>query len=745
MRTRPLARLSTSRKHVKFSERKPANSADHRSGRFHALLAIISLVGIILIGCTAPAPTDTPAPTARPILPETSGGYPPRPTSTPYSEETSAGDSVYVNADYGLRVPHPDSWITIPPDQGSDVLQYFVGSGGSINSGIFTSPSGSDTVEDVGSAIRDGMLSGLKDLSVVSDKVDRMADGRQAWITIATGKRDDGSELKIQLTTALYRGRAYTLFVFGEPQDFDDNAADIAPFAVGWALESPRLYGLPRDQMLVLAGGESTNPREYDPATMHGSGDKLAFSGLVSFDPHLKLVPELANTWEVSDDGTVYTFHLRPDARFHNGKPVTAADVIYSWERAADPQTASETVLTYLGDIVGVKEKRAGQAETIAGLKAINDHTLQVTIDSPKSYFLQKLTYPTAFVLDRDNVESGPAWYRVPNGTGPYHLARWDSFKSILYERNDDYYLEPAKIPYIVVQLYSGSSLRLYESGDIDITGVGGSSLPRFQDPDEPMHKELLSGASMCTGMIIFDNRQAPFDDPKVRQAFSLAFDRDKYIDIIAQRNARPAFGPLPPGMPGFNTSLQGLSYDPERARQLLAESKYGSADRLPPIVFTTGGHGSDAGGVPAALAQMWHNTLGITLTIENVEPDKYSDLIDAGEHGQVFTSGWCADYPDPENFVDTLFHTGSQQNDSNYSNPQVDALVEQARVERDVTQRLQLYQQAEQLIVDDAPVIFTSHGLSHALIKPYVKGYVLTPIDVPLERHLSIDASEMK
>jgi oligopeptide transport system substrate-binding protein len=247
---------------------------------------------------------------------------------------------------------------------------------------------------------------------------------------------------------------------------------------------------------LVLAGGESTNPREYDPATTHGSGDKLAFSGLVAFDPQLSLVPDLALGWDISPDGQTYTLHLRPDARFHNGKPVTAHDVVYSWERAANPVTNSDTVLTYLGDIVGVPEVRNGQANHISGLQVIDDHTLQVIIDAPQPYFLLKLTSPTAFVLDRANVESGPDWYRSPNGTGPYRLARWESFKWLLYERNDDYHLEPPQIPDVIFQLYSGSPLRLYESGEIDVTGVGGNNLSRFTDPDEPMSQELLNGAS---------------------------------------------------------------------------------------------------------------------------------------------------------------------------------------------------------------------------------------------------------
>jgi len=229
---------------------------------------------------------------------------------------------------------------------------------------------------------------------------------------------------------------------------------------------------IPLDQALVLAGGESTNPRDYDPATTYSSGDKLLFSGLVSFDPNLNLTPDLAESWDVSADGTVYTFHLRANAKFHNGRAVTAQDVVYSWERAASPALGSDTVLTYLGDIVGVREMVAGEASNITGLSAINDHTLQVTIDAPKPYFLLKLTYPTAFIVDKENVESGEEWYRTPNGTGPFKLREWKRFEVMVYEANADFYLGAPSIPYVVFQLYSGDSQRLYETGEVDITGV---------------------------------------------------------------------------------------------------------------------------------------------------------------------------------------------------------------------------------------------------------------------------------
>jgi oligopeptide transport system substrate-binding protein len=413
--------------------------------------------------------------------------------------------------------------------------------------------------------------------------------------------------------------------------------------------------------------------------------------------------------------------------------------VIYSWERAAAPSTQSDTVLTYLGDILGVAAMHAGKAQHISGLKAIDDHTLQVAIDAAKPYFLYKLTLPVAFVLDQKNVASGANWYRTPNGTGPYKLTRWDSFKLMVYTANPDYFLGAPPIPQIVVQLFSGVGINLYESGEIDMTGVSSSDVSRVLDPADPLHPDLRSGVSLCTNYVVFDVTKPPFDDVKVRQAFTMAFDRQKFIDVVDNGTSIPAAGLYPPALPGYNLNLQGLPFDPKQARQLLAQSKYGSAQALPPIVYTAEGFGNSASPDVAAMAQMWEQNLGVKITIDNLEPDKYLDLLYAGQHGQLFSSNWCADYPDPENFADVLFHSGAQQNIGNYTSPALDAILDQARTEQDVKKRLQLYQQAEQIIVQDAPALFISHDISYVLVKPYVKGYVLTPIGIPLERYLSL------
>jgi ABC-type transport system substrate-binding protein len=501
-----------------------------------------------------------------------------------------------------------------------------------------------------------------------------------------------------------------------------------------------RQYGIPLDQALVYSGGESTNLREYDPATTYSAGDKLVFSGLVSLDPHLNLAPDLAETWEVSPDGTVYTFRLRRNAKFHNGREVTARDVVYSWERAASPEIKSDTVLTYLGDIVGVREKAAGQAESISGLRVIDDKTLQVTIDAPKPYFLLKLTYATAFIVDRENVERGAEWVRQPNGTGPYKLKEWKSFEYMLYETNQDFYLGAPSIPYVLIKLYAGDGVRLFETGEIDLTGVGLYSAQRILDPDEPLHRNLSTGVNLCTGYVVFDTTQPPFDDLDVRKAFSMTFDRQRYIEVVLRGLALPAIGLFPPGLPGFNYALQGLPYDPTQARQLLAQSKYGGAEGLPEIVYTSSGIGSSVSLSVAALAEMWEQELGVRIKIENIEYNYYYEQIFSGNHGQILSGGWCADYADPENFADVLFHSQSAQNHGGYSNPELDALLEAARVEQDVTRRIAMYQQAEQMIVNDAPVLFTTHSLSFELVKPYVKGYVFTPISIPIERYMWLE-----
>lgn len=279
-----------------------------------------------------------------------------------------------------------------------------------------------------------------------------------------------------------------------------------------------------------------------------------------------------------------------------------------------------------------------------------------------------------------------------------------------------------------------------YETGEIDLVGIGSGTLERVQDPNNTLSDELRTGVGMCTSTIGLNNRLAPFDDVRVRQAFSHALDKERLIETFSDGNALPAFGPLPPGMPGYG-GLDGdrYPYDADRARQLLAEAGYENPSEMGTLTFTTQGY-DDIGPYVTAIITLWQETLGVTIEPVMLEPFTYYDELYAGNVGHFYSSGWCADYPDPQNFLDVLYHSDSAQNLGGFSDPQIDALLESARGESDVQERLTMYQEAERLIVEQAPVIFTSHGLSAVLINPELQGYVLTPIGVRQWHQVSID-----
>ena len=466
------------------------------------------------------------------------------------------------------------------------------------------------------------------------------------------------------------------------------------------------------------------------------------FSGLVTLNTNLQLVPDLAESWTI-DDGMVYTFKLRPNARFHNGKPVTAGDFKWSLERAADPETASPVADTYLNDIVGAMDYIEGNASEISGIKVIDDRTLQISIDAPKAYFLAKLTYPTAYVLDRETVEAGgPSWWvDNPVGTGAFKLAEYLIGERVVLERNDDYYREPAFLDRIVMNLAGGQAMAMYENDEIDITGVGLFNLDRVLDPTEPLNKELvIAPPGFSVSYIGFNTTKPPFDDPKFRQALNHAVDKDLIATEVLSELVQPAYSILPPGFPGYTDQIKGLRHNPDLAKQLLSESAYADPDNRPRIVVTVPGTGGGIGLDLEVILEMWKQVLGVEVEIQQVEWATYLEDLEDQKFQAYAGLGWEADYPDPQDFLDILFHSESGINHGAYSNLAVDAILEEARTEPDVPRRVELYHQAEQLIVDDAawvPMWFT--GERYRLVKPNVDGYVMTPMIVPKLRQIKI------
>ena len=466
------------------------------------------------------------------------------------------------------------------------------------------------------------------------------------------------------------------------------------------------------------------------------------FGGLVTLDTDLQLVPDLAESWTISEDGRVYTFTLRPEAQFHDGKPVTAEDFKWSINRAANPQTASPVADVYLNDIVGIEDVLEGRATDVSGVKVIDSLTLQITIDAPKAYFLAKLTYPTAYVLDRENVEAGGrGWTDSPNGTGPFKLKEYRIGERIVLERNENYHRELAKIDSVVMNLAGGQSMAMYENDEIDITAVSLFDLDRILDPSDDLNSELVVAPPQFNiSYIGFNTTMPPFDDLKFRQALNHAIDKELIASEVLSDLVVSAYGILPPGFPAYNSAIQGLRYDPELAKQLLADSPYPDADTRPRIVVTVPGSGGTIGLDLEVVIEMWRQVLGVEVEIQQVEWATYLQDLN-NEKFQAFAGlGWQADYPDPQDFLDILFHSESSVNHGGYFNPEVDRILEEARVEQDGTRRVDLYRQAEVIIVDDAAwVPLWYQGERHVLIKPYINDYRLTPMIIPKLREVSI------
>ena len=465
------------------------------------------------------------------------------------------------------------------------------------------------------------------------------------------------------------------------------------------------------------------------------------FGGLVTIDPELNVVSDLAESWDISPDGLVYTFRIRPDATFHNGKPVTAEDVRWSLERATDPLTEAPNVDQYLGDIVGVDAKLQGNALEISGVRVINEHTVEITIDEPKSFFLAKMTYPTAFVLDQENVEANrKSWFREPNGTGPFKMSEYKVGETLVLSRYDGYHLGAAKLAEVEMILSGGTSMLMYENDEIDIAGVGLSDLDRLLDPTHSLNSELLQASpSFSVQYIGLNVDEPPLDDLNVRKALNLAIDKREIATIVLGDQVVPATGILPPGFPGFNSSVSGYEFDPEEAKRLLLASKYGDdLENMPPITITTpGSFGANVSLDMEVILAMWEKNLGIKTEFQQTEFATFLKDLHKGRF-QMFDIGWIADYPDPENFLDILFYSDSSNNHTNYNNPDVDALLEQARIERDETMRFSIYNEVEQTILDDAPWIpLWYSGERYLLVKPNVHDFLQTPLIIPKLRHV--------
>jgi oligopeptide transport system substrate-binding protein len=468
-----------------------------------------------------------------------------------------------------------------------------------------------------------------------------------------------------------------------------------------------------------------------DPALVRDVGSAgyvlEIFAGLVKLNTRLELTPDLAETWDVSTDGLVYTFHLRPGISFAEGREITSADVVFSIERALSPRMASPVSIVYLGDIAGALEYHEGAAERVSGLSAPDARTVRIELRRPAAVFLSKMTHPVSFVVDREEVDDAE-WFKDPNESGPFLLWRWREREEIILVRNDEYHTAALLEGVTIAIVGGGEGLLGYETGEMDIVPIGGRNVDRFRNSGERFSEDYVAVPQLSLYYVGFNTRVAPFDDVHVRRAFVLAVDMDKINRVTFRGHEQTANGILPTGLPGHDPERQALGYDPEEARRELALSRYGSAANLPDVTFLMAGSGLLPSQDTEAILYFLRENLGVTVRMQAIDfADFLLEVEDPEHQHQMIRFGWVADYPDPDNFLEFLFLSGSPENATRYLNPQVDALLEEARVEPDAERRYELYRQAEDLIIEDGVVLPMQFGVDHYLVQPYVRGFTPT------------------
>jgi peptide/nickel transport system substrate-binding protein/oligopeptide transport system substrate-binding protein len=441
----------------------------------------------------------------------------------------------------------------------------------------------------------------------------------------------------------------------------------------------------------------------------------------VQFDHTLTVVPALARFWKASRDARTWTFTLRSGVRFHHGREVTADDVVFSLTRLLDPATQSGAADLF-SNISGAREFREGRTRTVKGLVALDQHTVQITLDDADFPFVSALAVGHAKIVPRDVVEQqGPAFGRHPVGTGPFRFERWEPGRAVVLAANADYFDEPPRIAQLVYRVFKGEQLGImfeeFRQGRLEDCPV----------PTQEAKEVIASGAyayvkrpMISLRLYGLNTRVKPLNDVRVRQAVIHAIDREGLLEDLFPGRYVFARGILPPGMLGFNPKLRGAAYAPDRSRALLAEAGHAGGRGLPPLAIWSSvrheGAVREQERIRRALGAVG---IGSELHYETDWP-AFSRRLEAREL-PVFLYAWYADVPDPDNFL-KLFHSRNSRNFFGYANPQVDALLAQAQKEHDALQRVELYRKAEQMILTDAPLVPIMHHTYERLFQSYVR-----------------------
>ncbi|MBC8164184.1 MAG: peptide ABC transporter substrate-binding protein, partial [Roseiflexaceae bacterium] len=512
----------------------------------------------------------------------------------------------------------------------------------------------------------------------------------------------------------------------------------------------------------INLGGE---PSTADPQVMSFSDEitfgLLNYQPLMSFNLDLEAIPGAAESVEVSEDGTVYTFTLRPDSQYSDGSPLTAEDFEYAWKRLADPALAgnyqfigcdliagfSEYAVTTCPDAEGntatVTDLETLDLEALregVGVNAVDESTLEITLEQATPYFPSIAAMWVGAPVRQSDVETADDWWYSPEtyiGNGPFVLTEWDHENRAVWEPNPNYNgpLGPVQLQRIEFAMITEGQVAFeaYRNGELDRVGLAREDLATVEG-DATLSAELGQESPRYSFYIGYNTQIAPFDDVTVRQAFSYAIDREAFVTDVLGGLAVPAYTFIPPGIPGYLEGETPYDFDADRAKEVLAEAGYANGEGLPEIKLTYGQSARNQTRFEFIANQIRTN-LGVEVTLDPIDPNAYSSLFDAPETTpQMFFLGWGPDFPDPQNYYSTVFKTGtSSAARTGFSSPAFDELTVQADREPDPETRLELYKQASDILLEEAPVTFIYYDLVQVLTKPYVTGMGpddTTPLD---------------
>ena len=503
----------------------------------------------------------------------------------------------------------------------------------------------------------------------------------------------------------------------------------------------------------VLHFGNGIEPEGLDPHIVTGNAENkivsALFEGLVGKNPEtLEVEPGVAETWEISEDGTLYTFHIRDDARWSNGDPVTAVDFHWSWNRILEPELGAQYNYN-LFPIANAEEYANGTIDDFSqvGVTVVDDHTLQVQLKTPTPFFLQLLDHYSTFPVHRPTIEAHGTmtdrlspWARAGNlvGNGPFNLTEWQINSHVRVEKNDTYW-DADEINLNAIVFYPTENLvtedRMFRDGQLHRTAeIVLDRIPVYRaERPEIVHIEPWLG----TYFYMFNTTEPPFDDVRVRKALAMAIDRDLLDESVMQGIVEPAYALVPPGTLGYQPP-QTFEQSADMARELLAEAGYPNGEGFPEFEILYNTQESHRR-MAVAIQQMWASELNIMVTLVNQEWKVYLENQDNFNY-DISRRGWIGDYVDPNTFLD-MYITDGGNNKTGFSDPRYDEIIMReapATLDRDA--RYELYREAETILMEAMPILPVYTYTTKHLIDPSVKGMPTNIMDHVNYKYIWLD-----